>query len=93
MTTMSHPPASTHMHATLRDNVSMEDRAQLAEMQIANARRRQRAVMEAQPDQERRSDDPNIFNNHVYEPNTKRLVVHERKTKSHQQKQNSDSNH
>ena len=65
-----------------------EDRGTLAEMQIANARRRHRAAMEAQAEQERRSDDPNIFNNYVYEPNTKRLVVHERKTKSPQHKQN-----
>jgi hypothetical protein len=68
-----------------------EDRGTLAKIQIANARRRHRAAIEAQAEQERRSDDPNIFNNHVYEPNTKRLVVHERKTKSPQQKQNYDS--
>jgi hypothetical protein len=67
-----------------------EDRGKLAEMQIANARRRHRAAMEAQAEQERRQDDPNIFNNSVYEPNTKTLVVHERRTKLHQRKRESD---
>jgi hypothetical protein len=92
MTTMPHQTALTHMHSPQSSNVSTDDRAKLAEMQIANARRRRRAVMEAHAEQERRADDPNIFNNHVYEPNTKRLVGHERKTKSHQQKQNSGPN-
>ena len=94
MTTMSKPPASTindtHMQSHPFTNESMTDRAKLAEMQIAKERRRQRAVMENHAEQERRADDPNIFNNHVYEPKTKMRVVHERKTKSHKQTQNSD---
>jgi hypothetical protein len=51
-----------------------EDRGKLAEMQIATERRRRRAVIEAHAEQEHRADDPNIFNNNVYEPNTKRLL-------------------
>jgi hypothetical protein len=94
MTTMPHQPASTmndtHMHSHLLSDVSTTDCAKLAEMQIANERRRQHAVMEAHAEQERSADDSNIFNSHVYEPNAKTLVVHERKTKSHQEKQNSD---
>ena len=67
-----------------------EDKSELAEMQIANARRRQRAAMSAKAEQECRADNPNIFNNVVYEPNTKSWVVHERRTKSYQQKRKSD---
>ena len=67
-----------------------EDKSELAEMQIANARRRQRAEMSAKAEQECRADNPNIFNNVVYEPNTKSWVVHERRTKSYQQKRKSD---
>ena len=79
-----------HMPLPLPNLVDTKDRGKLAELQIANERRRQRAVMEAHAEQERRADDPNIFNNTVYEPNTKTLVVHERRTKSHQQKRTSD---
>jgi hypothetical protein len=79
-----------HMPLPLPNLVDTKDRGKLAKMQIANERRRQRAVMEAHAEQERRADDPNIFNNNVYEPNTKTLVVHERRTKSHQQKRTSD---
>ena len=67
-----------------------EDKSELAEMQIANARRRQRAAISAKAEQECRADNPNIFNNVVYEPNTKSWVVHERRTKSYQQKRKSD---
>jgi hypothetical protein len=96
MTTIipSHEAASTinkmHMPLPLPNLLGTEDRGKLAELQIANERRRRRAVMEAHAEQERRADDPNIFNNNMYEPNTKTLVVHERRTKSHQQKQKSD---
>ena len=94
MTTMPHQPAptinDTEMQSRLLSDVSTKDRTKLAEMQIANERRRRRAVMEANAEQERRADDPNMFNNHVYEPNTKTLIVHERRTKLHQQKENSD---
>ena len=60
-----------------------DDRSKLAEMQIANARRRQRAVLEANAEQQRRADDLNTFNNFVCEANTRR-------TKSYQQKRKSD---
>jgi hypothetical protein len=94
MTTMPQQSASAmndaHVPSRLLSDVSTKDRAKLAEMQIANERRRRRAVMEAHGEQERRADDPNIINNHGYEPNTKTLVVHERRTKSHQQPQNSE---
>ena len=79
MTTMSRQPQR-----------GTEDKSELAEMQIANARRRQRAEMSAKAEQECRADNPNIFNNVVYEPNTKSWVVHERRTKSYQQKRKSD---
>ena len=77
MTTMSRQPQR-----------GTEDNPELAEMQIANARRHQRAEMSAKAEQECRADNPNIFNNVVYEPNTKSWVVHERRTKSYQQKRN-----
>ena len=79
-----------HIPLPLPNLIDTRDRSILAKMQIASERRRQRAVMEAHAEQERRADDPNIFNNNVYEPNTKTLVVHERRTKSHQQKRTSD---
>ena len=79
MTTMSRQPQ--------RDT---EDKSELAEMQIVNARRRQRTEMSAKAEHECRADNPNIFNNVVYEPNTKTWVVHERRTKSYQQKRKYD---
>ena len=79
MTTMSRQPQR-----------GTEDKSELAEMQIANARRRQCAAMSAKAEQECCADNPNIFNNVVYEPNTKSWVVHERRTKSYQQKRKSD---
>ena len=42
-----------------------EDKSELAEMRIVNARRRQRAAMSAKAEQECRADNPNIFNNVV----------------------------
>ena len=79
MTTMSRQP-----------QCGTEDKSELVEMQIANARRRQRAEMSAKAEQECRADNPNIFNNVLYEPNTKSWVVHECRTKSYQQKRKSD---
>ena len=79
MTTMSRQPQR-----------GTDDTSKLVEMQIANARRRHRAVMSAKAEQECRADNPNIFNNVVYEPNTKTWVVHERRTKSNQEKRKSD---
>ena len=80
MTTMSRQP----------QRGTEEDKSELAGMQIANARRRQRAAISSKTEQECRADNPNIFNNVVYEPNTKTFVVHERRTKSYQQKRKSD---
>jgi hypothetical protein len=58
-----------------------EDTRKLAETHKAMERRRKRAIAEEFAEKERRADDMDIFNNHVYQQNTNTFVVHERRTK------------
>lgn len=70
-----------------------EDTRKLAETHISMERRRKRAIAEQIAEKERRADDMDIFNNHVYQQNTNTFVVHERRTKtSSAKKAMADSN-